>query len=141
VFENDDPKDRKELIRRLIAKGMPSFEFNSGSGIIHVVVPLIESSGSGFEINAQNEELIMELKKALENNPYNPHLFIATNSLRTSCEIGLMGEDAYGNFISTGDWEYTPDIEKAQVIFDNYWNSRDKWIRKWVAGELRSEKE
>jgi len=136
MFENDNPEDREELIKRLIARGLPAFEFNSGGAIIHVVVPLVQSTESGFETNAQDGGIISELESVLKNNPYDPHLFIATNSLRTSCEIGMMGEDAYGNFVSTDDWEHAPDIETAQAIFERFWNGRDEWIRRWVASKL-----
>lgn len=136
MFENDNPEDRKELIKRLIAKGLPAFEFDSGGGITHIVVPLLQSDGPIIEVNAESAGLVPEINAYLINNPYNPHLFIATNSLRTSCEIGLMGEDAAGNFISTNDWEFAPEIEKAELIFERFWKDRDVWLKKWIAGQI-----
>jgi hypothetical protein len=136
MFENDNPNDRQQLIEKLQAKGLPASEFDSGSGIHHVVVPLLQLSERGLEIHAQDNELRLELERALEFNPYYPHLFIATNNLRTSFEIGLMGEDAYGEVISTYDWELIPDVKLAAAIFEGFWNKRDEWLKKWMAGAL-----
>lgn len=136
MFENDNPKDREKLIEKLKAKGLPAVEFNSGGGILHVMVPLLRSSERGLEIHAQDSELRLELESALEYNPYHPHLFVATNNLRTSCEIGLMGEDAYGEVICMYDWELIPDVELAVAIFEGFWNKRDEWLQKWMAGAL-----
>jgi hypothetical protein len=136
MFENDNPNDREQLIERLQAKGLPAFEFDSNGGILHVIVPLLRLSEHGLEIHAQDNELRLELGRTLEYNPYHPHLFIATNHLRTSCEIGLMGEDAYGEVISTYDWELIPDVELAAAIFEGFWNKRDEWLQKWMAGAL-----
>jgi hypothetical protein len=136
MFENNNPNDREQLIEKLQAKGLPAFEFDSGTAILHVIVPLLRSSKSGLEIHAQDRELRLELESALEYNPYHPHLFIATNNLRASCEIGLMGEDAYGEVISAYDWELIPDVELAVAIFEGFWNKRDEWLQKWMAGAL-----
>ena len=136
MFENDNPRDRAQLIEKLQVKGLPAFEFDSGGGILHVIVPILWSSEGGLEIYAQDSELRIELERALEYNPYHPHLFIATNNLRTSCEIGLMGEDAYGEVISTYDWELIPNVKLAAAIFEAFWNKRDDWLQKWMAGAL-----
>jgi len=136
MFENDNPNDREQLIEKLRAKGLPALEFDSGGGILHVIVPLLQSSKRGLEIHAQDSELRIELERALEYNPFYPHLFIATTSASTSCEIGLMGEDAYGEVISAYDWELIPDVELAVAIFEGFWNKRDEWLQKWMAGAL-----
>ncbi len=136
MFENDNSIDREQLIEKLQAKGLPAFEFDSGGGSLHVIVPLLRSIERGLEIHAQDSEVRLELERALEYNPYHPHLFIATNNLRTSCEIGLMGEDAYGEVISTYDWELILDVELAAAIFEGFWNKRDEWLQKWMAGNL-----
>jgi hypothetical protein len=136
MFENDNPNDREQLIEKLQAKGLPAFEFDSGGGILHVIVPILRSSEQGLEIHAQDSKLHLELERALAYNPYHPHLFIATTSSRTSCEIGLMGEDAYGEVISTYDWELIPDAKLAVAIFEGFWNKRDEWLQKWMAGVL-----
>lgn len=136
MFDNDNPNDRAQLIEKLQAKGLPASEFDSGGGILHVIMPLLRSSEQGLEIHAQDSELRLELERALEYNPYHPHLFIATNCSRTSCEIGLMGEDAYGEVISTYDWELIPDVKLAAAIFEGFWSNRDEWLQKWMAGAL-----
>ena len=136
MFENNNPNDREALIERLKAKGLPAFEFDSGSGMMQVIVPILQSGEHGLEINVQDSEVRTELERALEYNPYHPHLFIATNSLRTSCAIGLMGEDAFGEVISTYDWEFIPDLEQAVGIFMGMWNHRDGWIKLWMNGSL-----
>jgi hypothetical protein len=135
MFDNDNPNDREQLIEKLQAKGLPASEVDSGGGI-HVIVPLLRSSERGLEIYAQDSELRLELERALEYNPYHPHLFIATTSSSTCCEIGLMGEDAYGEVISTYDWELIPNVELAAAIFEGFWNKRDEWLQKWMAGAL-----
>jgi len=136
MFDNENPNDREQLIEKLQAKGLPASEFDSGGGILHVIVPLLRSSEQGLEIHTQDSELRIELERALEYNPYHPRLFIATNCSRTSCEIGLIGEDAYGEVISTYDWELIPDVELAVAIFEGFWNKRDEWLQKWMAGAL-----
>jgi hypothetical protein len=136
MFENDNSNDREQLIEKLRAKGLPASEFDSGGGTLHVIVPLLRSSERGLEIQTQDSELRIELEHALEYNPYHPHLFIATNNLRASCEIGLMGEDAYGEVISVYDWELIPDVDLAVAIFEGFWNKRDEWLQKWMAGAL-----
>jgi len=136
MFENDNPNNREQLIERLKAKGLPAFEFDSGGGIFHVIVPLLRSSERGLEIHAQDSELRLKIESALEYNPYHPHLFIATNNLRTSCEIGLMGEDAYGEAISAYDWELIPDVKLAAAIYEGFWKKRDEWLQMWMAGVL-----
>jgi len=52
MFENDNPNDREQLIEKLRAKGLPALEFDSGGGILHVIVPLLQSSKRGLEIHA-----------------------------------------------------------------------------------------
>ena len=136
MFENDNPRDREQLIEKLQAKGLPASEFDSGGGILHVIVPILRLSERGLEIHTQDSELRIELERALEYNPYHPHLFIATNNLRASCEIGLIGEDAYGEVISAYDWELIPDVDLAVAIFEGFWNKRDEWLQKWMAGAL-----
>ncbi len=136
MFENDNPNDREQLVEKLQAKGLPAFEFDSGGGILHAIVPLLRLSEQGLEIHAQDSELRLELERALEYNPYHPHLFITTNNLRASCEIGLMGEDAYGEVISAYDWELIPNVELAVAIFEGFWNKRDEWLQKWLTGAL-----
>lgn len=136
MFQNDNPNDREQLIEKLRAKGLPAFEFESRTGILHVIVPLLQSSEHGLEIHTQDSKLRIELESALEYNPYHPHLFIATTSSQTSCEIGLIGEDAYGEVISTYDWELIPDAKLAAAIFEGFWNKRDEWLQKWMAGAL-----
>ena len=136
MLDNDNPDHRAELVKRLNAKGLPAFEWESGGGIVHVVVPLLQEGETRYEINAESTELISDLQKALKHNPYNPHLYIATNSLQTSCEIGLMGEDAYGNFVSSKNWDRVIEFEAAEKSFYSLWKNRDNWLRKWVSGEL-----
>ena len=136
MFENDNPENRKELIQRLITMGLPALEFDSGGGIIHVVVPLLQSDDLGFEVNAEGAELISEINAYLADNQFDPHLFIATNSLRTPCEIGLMGENADGEFVSTNDWEFAPEIDDAQRIFEKFWKDRDAWLKRWMMSQI-----
>jgi hypothetical protein len=57
MFENGNPSDREQLTGKLQAKGLPAFEFDSGSGILHVIVPLLQSSERGLKIHAQDDEI------------------------------------------------------------------------------------
>ena len=72
MFENDNSNDREQLIEKLRAKGLPASEFDSGGGILHVIVPLLRSSERGLEIHTQDSELRIELERALEYNPSIP---------------------------------------------------------------------
>jgi hypothetical protein len=136
MFDNDNPGDREILIGLLQENGLSAFEWESGGGVCHVSVPLIQVGSPFNVINAVNADLISEVQAALQDSPNNPHFLISTNSLRTSCEVGLMGEDLQGNFIASEEWEHTPSSAKALSIFLNFWNHRDSWIREWLQGNL-----
>jgi hypothetical protein len=109
-----------------------------GGDITHVIVPLLQEGEEGYEINAENGDLALDLHAALEYGARNPHLFIATNSLETSCEIGLIGEDVYGAVVGSEHWEHAAGVEDAIGLFENFWQNGDEWLRKWVEGELAS---
>ena len=84
---------------------------------------------AGYEVNTESAELISEVNAYLVDNLFSPHLFIATNNLQTPCEIDLMGENANEDFVSTTDWEFVPDIEEAELIFERLWEGRDAWLK------------
>jgi hypothetical protein len=136
MFDNDNLADRELLIRLLQENGLSAFEWESGSGIFHVCVPLIQVDSPRNVINAEDAGLVSTVQAALQGNPNDPHLLISTNSLRTTCEAGLMGEDLQGKFIASEDWEHAPSSAMALSIFLNFWNHRDDWIRKWLQGNL-----
>ena len=72
MFENHNPNDRELLIEKLRAKGLPASEFDSGGGILHVIVPLLRSSERGLEIHTQDSELRIELNVLLNTIPTIP---------------------------------------------------------------------
>jgi hypothetical protein len=136
MFDNDDPGDRELLISLLQKNGLAAFEWESGGGVCHVSVPLIQIDNTCNVINAVNANLVYEVQAALLENLNDPHLLISTNSLRTSCEVGLMGEDLQGNFIASEEWEHAPSADIVLSMFLVFWNQRDNWIRKWLQGNL-----
>ena len=138
MLDNDNPEHRADLVAQLRAKGLPAFEWSSGGDINHVVLPLRQEGDEGYEINAENGDLAPELHTILEHSQHNPHLFIATNSLLTSCEIGLMGEDVDGEFVASENWRHAADFESAVGLFEEFWQNGHEWLRKWVDGEIAS---
>jgi hypothetical protein len=65
------------------------------------------------------------------------YLYIATKSLLTGCEIGLMGADgATGAQLITGDAMPVDSLQAAVAKFQQYWNERDTWLQRMLMGEL-----
>jgi hypothetical protein len=126
----------KKLIRLLAENGLTAFEWESGGGARHISVALIHVSRPKNIINAEDANLVSDVQITLQDNPNDPHLLISTNSLRTSCEVGLMGKDLQGNFIASEDWEHESSLASVLTLFLNFWNQRDNWIRKWLQGKL-----
>lgn len=130
MFENDDPVQRKSLIAALTKEGMDAWELNSGGGTMHVIVSLLDYTVDPSINTAQDEGLHAELQKATQTWPYDSNLYIATNSLQTECEIGLMGVDGRTDAqVATEEWEPVSSLEEAISVFQRYWNNRDTWLR------------
>ena len=137
MFDNDDPEQREELIQALQAAGLPAGEWDSGGDITHVIVPLLDPYTDPPTINAQDPELRSEFDAGLESWEYEASLYIATNSLQTACEIGLMGSDGRtGAQVATADWKPVNSIEEAVSLFRRYWDERDRWLGAFLAGEI-----
>lgn len=135
MFENDDPAQRSKLIDTLNESGLDAWEFNSGGGIMHVIVTLLDFTVDPPIITAHDPELKTQLQKAVSNWP-EAYLYIATNSLNTDCEIGLMGADgATGGQIEAGNWLPVDSLENAVLKFQGYWHERDKWLRGLLTSE------
>lgn len=137
MFDNDDPEQREELIQALQAAGLAAGEWDSGGDITHVIVPLLDPYTDPPTINAQDPDLRSEFADCLRGWSYEASLYVATNSLQTACEIGLMGGDGRTDAqVATADWEPVNSLEEAVSLFQRYWNERDRWLRAYLAGKL-----
>lgn len=137
MFENDDPTQRANLITALMERGLDAWELNSGGGTMHVIVTLLDYTVDPPINAAQDEVLHSELQKAAETWPYAANLYIATNSLQTDCEIGLLGVDGRTDAQATTEkWEPVGTLEEAVDAFQRYWNDRDSWLRTYWDGNL-----
>lgn len=131
MFENDNPEDREKLVEELIRHDLNAFEWNSGGGIYHVIVPLINPYDDSISIHAQDKNLVEEMQANIANWPDDTYLFIATNSLQSDCEIGLMGQSGKnGNPVSSPDWKFINYLDEAVKEFQSIWEDRDEWIGK-----------
>ena len=137
MFENDDPLQRQRLIAVLLSSGLDAFEINSGGDVMHVVVPLLEGSPDSPKIRAQDPKIQADLQARIRVWPCVATLYIATNSLRTDCEIGLMGNyGTTGSQVTSTEWEPAASIEEALDIFQLRWNERDNWLKAFAQGDL-----
>jgi hypothetical protein len=137
VFENDDPVQREMLISALTEKGLDAWDLNSGGGTMHVIATLLDYTVDPPINTAQDQALRSELQKAAESWSYSANLYIATNSLQTECEIGLMGVDGRTDGqVATEEWEPVGFLEEAVDAFQRHWNNRDIWLRKYRDGKL-----
>ena len=137
MFDNDDPNQRQDLIRALKSIGLNAWEFNSGGGIMHVVVPLLDRICDPPVVQAQDPEIRSYLENGIKVWPHETCLYIATNSLRTTCEVGLMGNDGRtGNQVTSAEWEHVDSLGEVVSVFQRYWRERDTWLRKLISGEL-----
>lgn len=137
MFENDDPQQREELIGALTRNGMDAWELNSGGGTMHVIVTLLDYSVDPPVNTAENPALRAELQNAAKEWPNAGCLYVATNSLQTDCEIGLMGTDGTTEAqVSLEEWKPVDTLEEAVETVQQFWIERDKWIRAFLAGQL-----
>ncbi len=139
MFDNDDPEQREELIQALQAAGLEAGEWDSGGGITHVIVPLLDPYSDPPTINAQDPSLRPGLEGGLRAWPHEASLYIATNSLQTTCDIGLMGSDGRtGDQVATANWEHVNSLEEAVSLFQQLWDERDRWLGAFLAGEINA---
>jgi len=131
MFENDNPEDREKLVEELIKHDPNAFEWNSGGGIYHVIVPLINPYDDSISIHAQDKNLVEEMQANIAEWPDETYLYISTNSLQSDCEIGLMGQSGNtGNPVSSPDWKFINALDEAVKEFQSIWEDRDEWIKK-----------
>lgn len=136
MFENDDSTQRAELIQALQAVGLDAWELNSGGGTMHVIVTLLDCTVEPPVIAANDARLSSDLHKATTQWP-EAYLYIATNSLETDCEIGLMGADGKsGAQLITEEWTPVDSLRGAVSKFQQCWSKRDEWLRRALVGEL-----
>lgn len=137
MFDNDEPEDRERLIAALQAVGLDASEFESGGGITHVIVPLIDPFSSPPQVSARDLELRTKIEAGLGVWPKMTSLYIASNSLRTACEVGLFGDDGRtGAQVSSPEWPHADSLEEAVALFREFWDERDRWLRIFLAGDL-----
>ena len=109
ALHNDNSEHRQALIAALVERGLDAYEYGSGGGWQHVCVYLFSEDGNW--------------------------LAIATGSMETECEIGLMGDrDQY----QVGDeFPIKPrTLADATDGFQHYWDERDRWVQTYRAGLL-----
>lgn len=139
MFDNDAPLQRGNLIEALRATGLEAGEWDSGGGIMHVIVPLLNLYTDPPTICAQDPGLRSKLEVGLQAWLHSASLYIATNSLRTACEIGLVGDDGQtGAQVTTADWEHVDSLEEAVSLFQGYWDERDKWLEAFLRGDINT---
>ena len=131
MFENDNPEDREKLVEELIRHDLNAYEWNSGGGIYHVIVPIINTYNDSNLIHAQDKNLIENMQANIADWPDETYLYISTNSLQSDCEIGLMGQSGKnGNPVSSPDWKFITSLDEAAKEFQCIWEDRDEWIKK-----------
>ena len=137
MFDNDDPDQRNALIAELQSAGLQAGEWDSGGGITHVVVPLLDPYTDPPAVEAEDVTLKTELSLAVKTWPYEASLYVATNSLQTACEIGLLGSDGRtGRQAGTVKWQPVESIDEAASVFQQFWKDRDQWLRAYLVGEI-----
>lgn len=137
MFENDDPKQRKQLIKALKKNGLDAWELNSGGGTMHVIVTLFDFSVNPLVNSATDATLFSKLESTSKEWTSDGYLYIATNSLQSDCEIGLMGWDGRTDAqVSLEAWKPIESLEEAVQTIQQHWNDRDKYIQAYLAGEL-----
>ena len=137
MFDNDDPRQRESLVQALHSAGLDAWEFNSGGGIMHVIVTLLDGTVNPPVISAQSSKLRAALENALKTWPHDSTLYIATNSLQSECDIGLMGNDGRTDAqVTAPDWKHVDSLEEAIPVFQEFWSKRDNWLTAFIAGQL-----
>ena len=137
MLNNDDPIHRANLIASLSASGLHAWSLNSGGGVMHVVVTLLNMSVKPPVISAQDPTLQARFEQNVNVWLHETMFYIATNSLRTTCEIGLMGQDGRtGSQVASAEWHHVNSLEEALSVFWRLWNERDKWLYDFIEGVL-----
>lgn len=137
MFENDDRAQRKRLIKALVKDGLDAWELNSGGDTMHVIVTLFDFTVDPPVNTATDATLRAKLENAVKGWISDGYLYIATNSLQSDCEIGLMGIDGTTDAqVSLETWRPIDSLEEAVKTIQQHWNDRDKHIRAYLEGEL-----
>jgi len=78
-------------------------------------------------VSAGDPGLRAEIEAGVRLWPQLTSLYIATNSLRTACEIGLIGDDGRtGAQVSSPEWPRAGSLEEAVALFRAFWDERDR---------------
>lgn len=137
MFDNDDPEQRTSLIQALQAVGLDAWELNSGGGVMHVIVTLLDGTVYPPVISAQDPGLRASLEDVVKTWPHDSTLYIATNSLQSECDIGLMGNDGRTDAqVAMSEWKHADSLEEAVSVFQQIWYERDQWLEALIAGQL-----
>lgn len=137
MLDNNDPIQRNNLSKTLRSAGLDACELNSGGGIMHLVVTILDTTVKPPIMLAQNPDVKSQLEEAMKTWSHQAMLYIATNSLRTNCEIGLIGNDGRtGNQAASLGWKHVDSLDEAVLTFQQFWNERDRWLRDFINGKL-----
>ena len=136
IFDNDDPTQRQALIEALAAKGLEASDYNSGGGIMHVLIPLVDPYSEPSLVAAESPEVEQKVRSYFEKCPEAASLYIVTGSAMSNCDIGFIGDNGKGGQIETPKWEHADIIVEAVVIFMKLWSQRDQWLNAFIRGDL-----
>ena len=114
AIDNDDPEHRRMLIAALREEGLDAYEYHSGGGLMHVVVDLVNDAPEGEDL-----------------------LQIATGSVASPCDVGLIGWGPDGN-VWTPEFVRTPPLADAVAAFRRFYAERTRWITAFREGWLGS---
>jgi hypothetical protein len=135
-FENDEPTHREALIHALSSVGLFATEYNSGGGIMHVMLPLIDPYSNPELVATESPEVSKKVNTFLGECLEIASLSIVTGSSASNCDIGLIGEDGKGSQINWPAWKHAETLDDAVSIFLKLWKQRDRWIQAYMNGEL-----
>ena len=137
MFNNDDPTHRANLIAVLSSIGIGAWQLNSGGGTKHVLIPLVDTTATPPLISAKSLELKKRLIASAIVWTYDASLYISTNSLNTTCDVGLMGNDGItGAQVASAEWQHIDTLEECVSVIQKLWDARDHWLQVFLAGDL-----
>jgi len=105
---------------------------------MHVIVTLLDGTVDPPTISAQDSKLCADLENALKAWHCDSTLYIATNSLQSECDVGIMGNDGRTDTQVAAEWKHADSLEEAVLAFQQLWAKRDSWLKKFIEGKLEA---
>ncbi len=135
MFENDNQHDRQQLIESLHKEGVPAREFNSGGGIMQVIIPIIDTNSEPSIINSNDPNLRNKVEEYISKSKEIVELFISTNSLFSECEIGIYGTEGLSGAQVSNDWKSVSSLDEAVELILSFWSQRDIFLENYITGK------